>query len=177
MDMQQLFLALARYNRWMNEKLYAECAKLSDEERKRERGTPFHSLHGLLNHLLLADRIWLGRFERTPFAFGSLDEEQYSNFEALRTAREAMDERIAHFAKALTEEELEGTFTYTSVVKPEPRAFPYWVCVMHLFNHQTHHRGQLTALLEQSGGDCGVTDLLMLPGLMLEPQSPEIGAS
>ena len=55
---------MARYNRWMNERLYALCAGLDDDERKRDRGAFFGSIHGTLNHLLWGDRMWLGRFTR-----------------------------------------------------------------------------------------------------------------
>ena len=62
MDGPRTFRMMAGYNRWMNERLFSLCATLSDEERKRDRKAFFHSLHGTLNHLLLTDRSWLGRF-------------------------------------------------------------------------------------------------------------------
>jgi uncharacterized damage-inducible protein DinB len=58
---------MARYNRWMNERLYECCSRLPDEARKRDMGAFFKSIHGTLNHLLLADRVWLGRFTGKPF--------------------------------------------------------------------------------------------------------------
>lgn len=58
---------MAAYNQWMNERLYAVCANLSDADRRKDRGVFFKSIHGTLNHLLLADRIWLGRFSVNPF--------------------------------------------------------------------------------------------------------------
>ena len=59
---------LARYNAWMNERLYASCSSLPDDERKKDVGAFFKSIHGTLNHLLLGDRIWMGRFTAKPFA-------------------------------------------------------------------------------------------------------------
>ena len=94
---------LARYNAWMNDKLYAACAALSDEERKRDRGAFFRSIHGTLNHLLLADLVWMGRFQGQPFAFRSLDQELCPTFDELRARRTELDERIQHWAAGLTD--------------------------------------------------------------------------
>ena len=156
---------LAAYNRWMNERLYALSAGLPDEERKRDRGAFFRSIHGTLNHLLLADRIWLGRFRGALFAVRSLDQELYADFAELRAERERADGEIVAWAASLTPADFEGTLHYTSFVNPAPRSVPFWVAATHFFNHQTHHRGQLTTLLMQAGVDPGVTDLIWLPAL------------
>jgi uncharacterized damage-inducible protein DinB len=153
---------MARYNRWMNRKLYDCAAKLGDARRKEDRGAFFKSIHGTLNHLLLADNIWMGRFEGPPFAAKSLDQELHAGFEDLRHAREAMDERILDWAGRLTEETLAGELRYTSIVNPAPRKMPMGLAVVHFFNHQTHHRGQVTTLLSQCGIDPGITDLLWM---------------
>ncbi|SRR5690554_3475367 len=154
---------MARYNRWMNRRIYACCASLSDEERKRDRGAFFKSIHGTLNHLLVADRIWMGRFINAPIHVASLDQELYADFAELREAREAEDCRIIEWVASLTQGDLEGVLTYTSMVTPEPQRQPLWFAVSHFFNHQTHHRGQITTLLSQWGVDVGVTDLVRLP--------------
>ena len=154
---------MARYNQWMNAKLYALCAGLPDEDRKQDRGAFFKSIHGTLNHLLLGDRIWMGRFLARPFAVKSLDQELYSDFAELRRERERTDVEILTWAKGLTAEQLAATLTYTSIVGVQTRSQALWTLVMHFFNHQTHHRGQLTTLLSQCGVDPGVTDLLWLP--------------
>jgi uncharacterized damage-inducible protein DinB len=154
---------MARYNRWMNERLYGLCAGLSDEDRKRDRGAFFGSIHGTLNHILVGDRIWLGRFLARPFAVKSLDQELYSGFDELRAERERTDREISTWASSLAEEQLTGTLRYVSVTNPAQHADPLWVLVVHFFNHQTHHRGQLTTLLSQMGIDPGVTDLIRLP--------------
>src|SRR6267378_5476637 len=75
---------MAGYNHWMNEKLYAVCAQVSDEDRRRDRKAFFRSIHGTLNHLLLTDRGWLGRFNGKPWTFRSLDQELYADFHELR---------------------------------------------------------------------------------------------
>lgn len=159
----ETYRALARYNRWMNEKLYAVCAELSEAARKEDRGVPFRSMHGLLNHMLLADLAWMGRFTGEPFAAKSLDQELYADFAELRAARVATDQRIETWVGELTAEDLQRELRFRGVTFPEERACPLWFPLTHFFNHQTHHRGQLTALIEQAGGDCGVTDFFRLP--------------
>jgi uncharacterized damage-inducible protein DinB len=161
------FRFLARYNTWINEQLYAACANAPDRERKADRGAFFGSLHGTLNHLLLADRVWMGRFEDEPYAAPGLDAELYSDFAPLRAARIAEDARIVRWAEQLDDHTLAGTLRYTSLVNPAPRAYVYWQVATHFFNHQTHHRGQASGLLTQMGIDYGVTDMIGMPGVAL----------
>ena len=137
---------LAEYNAWMNGKLYAACAALSDDERKRDRGAFFHSIHGTLNHVLLADSIWMGRFERTPFNFTSLDQELYASFVELAAQRAEMDKRIERWARGLTDSALGAKIEFTSQITKRTHAPTLWRVVLHFFNHQTHHRGQLIQL-------------------------------
>ncbi|WP_146656134.1 DinB family protein [Labilithrix luteola] len=162
---------MARYNRWMNDKLYAVAEKLTDAERKQDRGAFFGSIHRTFNHLLLGDRVWLGRFtgltlpkgELGPGGIRTLDQELYADFDELRRERAKTDHDIDAFVATLTEEGLAGNLRYTrsGVVKE----VPLWHVLSHLFNHQTHHRGQVTTLLMQAGHDPGVTDLVaMLQG-------------
>ncbi len=157
---------LASYNRWMNERLFALCADLPDVERKRDRGAFFRSIHGTLNHLLLGDRIWFGRFVGRPYGVRSLDQELYAEFAELRAERERTDREIDTWVASLVPADFEGTLHYTSFVTPAPRSYPFWLAATHFFNHQTHHRGQLTTLLMQAGVDPGVTDLIWLPELV-----------
>ncbi len=156
---------LAAYSRWMNERLYELSATVPDAERKRNAGAFFKSIHGTLNHLLLGDRIWLGRFFGEPFVVASLDQELYADFAQLRLERRATDNVIARWAASLSDADLALDLTYTSMVNPQLRRHPLWIGVTHFFNHQIHHRGQLTTLLSQRGIDPGVTDLIWLPEL------------
>jgi uncharacterized damage-inducible protein DinB len=160
--------AFARYNRWMNGKIYSAAARLADEERKRDRGAFFGSIHNVMNHILVADRIWLGRVTgRTPEpgfigvdGVKTLDQEIASDFDQLRREREKTDAAIDAWAETLTSEVLAGTFRM--VRKGEARELPMWWAVTQLFNHDTHHRGQLTTLLFQAGLDPGSTDLFAM---------------
>ncbi|HEY8521276.1 MAG TPA: DinB family protein [Gammaproteobacteria bacterium] len=158
---------MAAYNEWMNGRMYAVCAELPDDERRRDRGAFFKSIHGTLNHLLLADKVWLGRFLGEPFAVKSLDQELFHDFEELRGARAETDRQIVEWAATLTDEVLAGPLHYVTISNPAPRSVEMWLAVTHFFNHQAHHRGQLTALLSQCGKDYGVTDLLALPEAIL----------
>jgi uncharacterized damage-inducible protein DinB len=164
---------MAAYNRWMNGRVYELSSRLPDEERKHDMGAFFKSIHGTLNHLLLADHIWLGRFLGKPYPARSLDQELHSDFAELRSAREALDETIARWIASLTEADLAREMSYMTLANPQPRRHPVWIGLTHLFNHQTHHRGQLTTLLSQRGMDPGVTDLIWLPEVRGRPmQAP-----
>jgi uncharacterized damage-inducible protein DinB len=161
---------MASYNSWMNQRIYDACKKLPDAERKRDKGAFFKSIHGTLNHLLLADRVWMGRFTGRPFAITSLDQELYADFAQLRSEREEQDRIIRVWADDLTADQLGSELAFTSIVSPQPRRYPFAFAVMHFFNHQAHHRGQVTTLLSQNIIDPGVTDLLMLPEF--QPSKP-----
>jgi len=156
---------MARYNRWMNERLYELCAGIPDDERRRDRGAFFRSIHGTLNHILYADLAFLSRFTGDPPEVPPLGVTLYERFEELREVRQTIDERLLEWSVELSESWLAASFTYTSKVDGATRTLPTWVLVAHLFNHQAHHRGQLTTLLSQMGHDPGVTDLPFMPGV------------
>ncbi len=156
---------LARYNRWMNERLYATLATIPDAKRKRDRGAFFGSMHGTLNHLLWGDRMWLGRFIDRPCTAPAFGADMYADYAELAREREATDRDLLDWAGQVAAEWLAGTLTYTSLVDGRTRTLPAAVAAIHLFNHGIHHRGQLTTLMKQAGCDPGVTDLPWLPGV------------
>jgi uncharacterized damage-inducible protein DinB len=157
------YRALSRYNRWMNENLYAHAATLSDEQRKQDTGAFFKSIHSTLNHILLADRVWIGRLTGVHFAVTSLGDELYSHFETLRTERATTDKIIIDWIDNLSESDLAATLTYKRITGDQTASMPLGLVLTHFFNHQTHHRGQITTLLSQQGIDPGVTDLIAMP--------------
>ena len=160
-------VVMAEYNRWMNAKLYALCAGLSDGERKRDRGAFFKSIHGTLNHLLFGDRAWLGRFLRKDYGLPKVGVSLYEDYDELRRQRVATDAEIIDWAKTLAAEALSKPFTYTSGIDGRTRTLPLWVLSTHLFNHQTHHRGQAHALITACGEKTEDTDLfIVLPGVL-----------
>ena len=159
--------ASARYNRWMNDSLYGHAATLSDEARKRDLGAFFKSIHGTFNHLLVADRVWLGRFKGVKLGDGSmgpgiraLDQELFADFDELRRERAQTDDELSAWVSELTPERLAAPLVYMR--RGKRLEAPLWGAVAHVFTHQAHHRGQITTLLMQQGCDPGVTDLFAM---------------
>ncbi len=150
---------MAEYNEWMNARLYELCSSIPDAERKRDQGAYFKSIHSTLNHIVYADLAFLSRFTGDPPEVPPLGVDLYDDFDELRTARAALDRRLLDWTGTLTEPWLQQTQTYTSKVDGKTRTVPRWAMMVHMFNHQTHHRGQLTTLLSQMGLDIGTTDL------------------
>ena len=140
------FVQFAAYNRWANQRLYGDAAGLPDADRKRELGLFFRSLHGTLNHILVADRIWLRRLTGEGEEPARLNQILFDDFSALRDAREQEDARIVRFVGGLSEADIDGAFTYRTLAgaaHAQRRADT----LAHFFNHQTHHRGQAHAAL------------------------------
>lgn len=162
------FGLMARYNRWMNGNLYEVCAGIPDADRKRDLGAFFRSVHGTLNHILYADRAWMNRFTGSPFEAVGLGVDLYADFDELRREREKTDLEILRWADGLDPEWLARPLRFKSAVDDRKRSLPAWVLVTHMFNHQTHHRGQITTLVTQLGHEPGVTDIPWLPGLAAE---------
>lgn len=162
--MQPYYALMAQYNQWMNQKLYAVCTDIPDDKRKADLGAFFKSIHSTFNHMLWADRIWLGRFTGQDFAVGKLGEDIYADFATLRLEREKLDAFIIAWAKGLNPDDLQQPLQYTSGIDHKTRKGTLWVFVAQLFNHQTHHRGQITTLIKQLGYEPGVTDIPWMPG-------------
>jgi len=156
---------LARYNEWMNSRLYALCATLPDDELRADRGAFFGSIYATLNHIAYADLAFLARFTGEPAAVPDLNVDLFGSFAALRVERDAIDRRLLAWTATLTPDWLAEALTYVSKVDGVSRTRPRWLLVTHLFNHQAHHRGQVTTLLAQRGLDVGSTDLPFMPAL------------
>ena len=156
---------LARYNRWQNESLYGVADTLTDAERKRARGAFFGSIHATLNHLLWADRIWMSRLAGTPRPEGGIPEwvSIYGDWDDLKRERAAFDAVMVDWADRLDPAALAGELTWFSGAIKAERRKPKWLLVTHMFNHQTHHRGQVHCMLTQAGGKLGDTDLPLMP--------------
>jgi uncharacterized damage-inducible protein DinB len=142
----------AGYNAWANERLYEAASKLSDPDYRADRGAFFKSVHGTLNHLLVADRIWMQRFTGTGDAPRQLDAILFEKFSELREARRVEDARISNFCAELTDERITRDFTYRTIVNATTITQPLGPALDHFFNHQTHHRGQAHCLLTGVGG-------------------------
>jgi len=173
-DFADNYRLLARYNRWFNQRLFDACEQLTDEERKRDRGAFFGSIHNTLNHLIWGDQAWLKRFAAQGVAFEALPDSLlalpagalhgtvlYENWAALRAQRERLDAAIEDFANRMPPDFPLRTMRYAKT-RGVQREHPVWQALTHFFNHQTHHRGQVTALLMQAGIDPGTTDLIAI---------------
>ena len=174
------FRLMGRYNTWANGRLYEIAATLTDDERRRDLGAFFHSVHGTLNHLLLTDRHWMSRFAAcTPHKFQAFDgallepllgrqgRELYADFGGLRTQRQATDAVLEAWLRELEPLMIAAPMRYANS-QGVVREHPLWFAIAHLFNHQTHHRSQATTLIQQLGHDYGVTDFLALYNVAAE---------
>ena len=150
MDPKPHFETLARYNRWANRRLYDAASRLSDAQFREDRDAFFRSMRGTLNHILVADRVWLERIEGAGPKPSALDEILCDDFADLRAAREAEDERILRVLAATPAERFESVLSYRSMAGT-PHELPFAQVLTHVFNHQTHHRGQAHGLLSQFG--------------------------
>jgi len=173
------FLRLAQYNTWLNGQLYGLLDTLDDTERKRDRGAFFGSIHATLDHLLLGDRMWLGRFQKSPLPFPSLETADLiyqiedlgqgvcPDYEDLRREHKRTDAVLEAFVRDLTPKLIDEELAYTNS-RGIDFSHPVWHVVAHIFNHQTHHRGQVTTLLSQQGLDPGMMDLIVTALMPLE---------
>lgn len=171
--MPSSFALLASYNTWMNERLYATAATLPAAEIARDRGAFFGSVLGTFNHLVVADTIWLKRFAGHPARHAALDpvrawampkaldEWPFDRLDALAAHRRRLDAIIEEWIAGLSDDDLAQVLHYDNT---RGKSFERTLSslLLHFFNHQTHHRGQVTTLLSQAGVDVGVTDLLAL---------------
>jgi len=138
---QEHFRMFALYNRWANERIYGCAAQLTPEALAEDRGAFFGSLLGTLNHLLVTDRLWMSRLEGTSPRGTRLNEVLYEDFGDLSAARRAQDQTVIAFVHDLSEERLAETLDYATT-SGAPQSQPIHQVLAHLFNHQTHHRGQ-----------------------------------
>ena len=150
---------MAQYNEWMNSRMYALCASLSDKELHGDRGAFFGSIYGTLNHIAYGDLAFMSRFTGNPSVVPDPGTDLFGTFSRLRAERATLDNRILVWSESLTQAWFVEPLTYTSKIDGKTRTVPKWVLVTHMFNHQTHHRGQVTTLLSQMGLDVGTTDI------------------
>lgn len=157
-------VTMAAYNRWQNDNLYDTAEALSDVERKCDRGAFFGSIHGTLSHIVWADEVWLGRFAERPHPATPIGKscDRYPDWKELRAARIELDSDVVAWA-----ERLDPAWLAQSPLRPAnarsttvPRTYAF--LVVHMFNHQTHHRGQVHAMLTAAGARPSDTDLLKL---------------
>jgi uncharacterized damage-inducible protein DinB len=154
---------MAQYNDWMNARMYALCASLPDAELHKDRGAFFKSIYATLNHIVYGDLAFMSRFTGHPSIVPEPGADLFGTFGRLRAERAALDQRILVWSESLSPAWLAESLTYASKIDGRTRTVPKWVLVTHMFNHQTHHRGQVTTLLAQMDLDIGTTDIPFMP--------------
>jgi uncharacterized damage-inducible protein DinB len=146
------YTMFAAYNRWANERIYEAARGLPEADYRADRGAFFGSLHRTLNHILVADRIWMQRFTGDGPVHTRLDEILFENLRPLEAARRDEDERIIAYVDSLDESTLAGLFSFRTITNPRDMTQPLAPALAHFFNHQTQHRGQAHCLLTEVGG-------------------------
>lgn len=155
---------MARYNHWQNQSLIDAADTLDESARHQDRGAFFQSIHGTFNHLLWGDMMWMHRFSGSEKPTAPITESHrvVAEWDALKQQRAALDARISHWADTIEPAWLGGEMVWiSSAAKREMRA-PHALLAMHFFNHQTHHRGQIHAMLTAAGAKPDDTDLMLL---------------
>ncbi|RCX05794.1 DinB family protein [Marinomonas foliarum] len=162
---------MASYNQWMNQAVYKAVGELNHSDLVEDKGAFFGSVIGTLNHNLVADIIWLKRFADHFSEFSSLDPVRtiqrpaaldtllFDNLSLLQSQRFDLDKLIIAMMTEATDEMLNSALVYKNM-KGVEHSQKFGFTLQHFFNHQTHHRGQITTLLSQMGVDVGVTDLI-----------------
>ncbi len=170
MPNKEYALAMARYNLWQNESLLAATDGLSSSEREMDRGAFFGSIEQTLSHLFWGDRVWMSRFAGTPLPEGGIPEstsliKSWSDF---CEERKEFDERILQWAHEVTPDWFTGDLSWHSGALGREVTKPKKTLVIQFFNHQTHHRGQVHAMLTSAGAKPGDTDVPFMPERFLD---------
>lgn len=159
---------MARYNRWQNQSIYSAAGRLEDQQRRRDCGAFFGSLHGTLSHVLFADQIWMHRFAGTPAPRVTTIAESvtaFADWAQMAQERADFDEVIIDWTDRMDTAWLDGDLAWQSGALGRTVSRPKWMLVAHMFNHQTHHRGQAHCMLTQLGVKPDATDVPFMPGL------------
>ena len=144
------FQLLANFNTWANTKIFSSCKELDDTEYKKDRGAFFSSIHGTLNHLLVVDRAYISRIEGKDSGLKSLDQILYENLFQLEEARIKEGKHLVDLVNSLSEKSIHKDITYKGF-KTGNTTYTINLILITLFNHQTHHRGQVHNMLSQAG--------------------------
>jgi len=155
---------MARYNAWQNHSLYSAAATLDDAAREAGQGAFWGSIRQTLAHLIWGDLVWIARFDGGPGpALSNTEALVQWDWPHLWAARPQLDARIAGWAWMTDASDFDGDLTWYSGFLGQDMTRPKALCVMQMFNHQTHHRGQVHAMLTAAGAKPDDTDLQLLP--------------
>lgn len=151
---------MTRYNQWANGLIYDLAGSMPDDELRRDRKAFFGSIHATLNHLLLVDYLWTNRMQGKPNGYQSLREILHDDLADLRAAQEKQDAWFIDYVDGLSAEDLEKVFVYKMTVGEGESEVRIGHSLLTLFNHQTHHRGQITGMLTQAGVEAPDIDVI-----------------
>ncbi len=157
---------MARYNTWQNDNIVSAADRLTDTQRREDLGAWFRSIHGTLSHLLWGDLMWMSRFDGgdlPPKADLAESATVFADWADYKSRRAATDRRILDWASRLEQSDVDGDLSWYSKVLQADLSKPRALCIVHMFNHQTHHRGQVHAMLTAQGVRPGDTDLPFMP--------------
>ena len=156
---------MGRYNSWQNNQLFDIIDVIDPAETTRQRGAFFGSIQGTLNHLLWGDAMWMARFDGGAKPDGGIADSValHASLPDWRAARRDMDARITAWAEALSDAALKADLTWFSGAAGREVRRPLGLLVVHMFNHQTHHRGQVHKMLTEAGASAPVSDLFLMP--------------
>lgn len=156
---------MARYNAWQNQQLMDVMSGLSDAEVTRDHKAFFGSILGTVNHVMWGDLAWMSRLDGGPAPEGGLGDttELTASVAAWTVERVRVDGRIKAWADQLKDADLRGDLSWYSGTFDRDVVKPVAMCAVHMFNHQTHHRGQVHAMLTASGARGPVSDLVFMP--------------
>lgn len=162
---------MAQYNAWQNANLYGAAEGIGDEARRLDRGAFFGSIHRTLCHLLYADTMWMHRFIGTPMPDRPFAESStfVGNWRELTARRVRLDQTICDWADGVDQAWLDSTLRWYAASIDSDIAKPAGLTVVHIFNHQIHHRGQVHAMLTMAGARPDVTDVLLMPEAAATP--------
>lgn len=155
---QDHYVMMAHYNCWANKRVLDACVKLGQDALDQPRSAFFPSIMNTLNHIMVADRIWLSRLRQKPEVM-ALDTVLFDKIDDFKTAREKLDTDIVAYFKGLAGEIPEGEAHYKTT-SGQSFSTPFGIIYTHLFNHQTHHRGQLHSMLFEAGAGSLALDLI-----------------
>lgn len=173
MTMLHYAQTMADYNQWMNEKLMLATEELNDQDLRGDCQSFFGSLLGTWNHIMVGDLIWLRRFASMPALPiqdvlqsnfpqpEQLDDILFADWSKFKAKRRELDQLILQICRELSVDALDESLTYQST-QGEAYENPLWLLLTHFFNHQTHHRGQISDILYRHGVKPGVTDLVAM---------------
>lgn len=159
MTLHDHLVTMAKYHYWAYTELFKSTDALSKEEYTKNIGLFFKSVHGTLNHLCLVDRLWYGRYIETPIQVTGLDQELFSDYDSLKKSLLLQAQHWIEFVSNINAAQIDSTLNYKNI-KGLSKSMPYTLCAFHVFNHGTHHRGQITAALTQLQKPSPEIDLL-----------------